>query len=240
MGVVYHARYLVWLDVARCEHLRRTGLSYRELEERGYRMVVGRARACATCAGPATTTRCGSAAGFAKSPRRKVVFGYAVDRMSDGELLVTATTTMFVLDAGHAARPAPERRGLLARLPPPTRSGSTDAYSSRSSLCCRSCRALRAGAGQRLRRGPGARPRPPRMPASGMTPVLRRGVTFADTVVRSRTALAIGRIGDPQGLPLLLTLLEDPEDNVRPSARLRPGTAARHHGRGPAHPHALR
>jgi cyclophilin family peptidyl-prolyl cis-trans isomerase/HEAT repeat protein len=48
--------------------------------------------------------------------------------------------------------------------------------------------------------------------------VLRRGVTFADTVVRSRTALAIGRIGDPQGLPLLLTLLEDPEDNVRPSA----------------------
>ena len=49
-------------------------------------------------------------------------------------------------------------------------------------------------------------------------PVLRRGVTFADTVVRSRTAMAIGRIGDPQGLPLLLTLLEDPEDNVRPSA----------------------
>lgn len=48
--------------------------------------------------------------------------------------------------------------------------------------------------------------------------VLRRGVTFADTVVRSRTALAIGRIGDPQGLPLLLTLLDDPENNVRPSA----------------------
>jgi HEAT repeat protein len=48
--------------------------------------------------------------------------------------------------------------------------------------------------------------------------VLRRGVTFADTVVRSRTALAIGRIGDAQGLPLLLPLLEDPEDNVRPSA----------------------
>ena len=48
--------------------------------------------------------------------------------------------------------------------------------------------------------------------------VLGRGVTFADTVVRSRTALAIGRIGDPQGLPLLLTLLDDPENNVRPSA----------------------
>ena len=48
--------------------------------------------------------------------------------------------------------------------------------------------------------------------------VLRRGVTFADTVVRSRTALAIGRIGDSQGLPLLIDLLDDPEANVRPSA----------------------
>src|SRR3954470_16610838 len=35
MGVVYHARYLVWLDVARCDHLRHSGMSYRELEEAG-------------------------------------------------------------------------------------------------------------------------------------------------------------------------------------------------------------
>src|SRR5919199_1505211 len=32
MGVVYHARYLVWLDIARTEHLRLSGMSYRELE----------------------------------------------------------------------------------------------------------------------------------------------------------------------------------------------------------------
>lgn len=48
--------------------------------------------------------------------------------------------------------------------------------------------------------------------------VIRRGATFADTVVRSRTAMAIGRIGDSRGLPLLQALLEDGEDNVRPSA----------------------
>ena len=40
MGVVYHARYLVWFDIARCEHLRVTGLTYRELEECGLRLVV--------------------------------------------------------------------------------------------------------------------------------------------------------------------------------------------------------
>src|SRR5262249_24169991 len=40
MGVVYHARYLVWLDVARTEHLRLSGTSYRDLETEGLRLVV--------------------------------------------------------------------------------------------------------------------------------------------------------------------------------------------------------
>ena len=40
MGVVYHARYLVWLDVARTEHLRLTGVTYRELEQLGLRLMV--------------------------------------------------------------------------------------------------------------------------------------------------------------------------------------------------------
>jgi acyl-CoA thioester hydrolase len=43
MGVAYHARYLVWLDVARTEHLRRAGASYAELEARGLRLVVSEA-----------------------------------------------------------------------------------------------------------------------------------------------------------------------------------------------------
>ena len=40
MGVVYHARYLVWLDMARTEHLRRCGASYRDLEAAGLRLMV--------------------------------------------------------------------------------------------------------------------------------------------------------------------------------------------------------
>ena len=40
MGVAYHARYLVWLDIARTEHLRRCGLSYRDLEAAGLRLAV--------------------------------------------------------------------------------------------------------------------------------------------------------------------------------------------------------
>ena len=40
MGVAYHARYLVWLDIARTEHLRQCGASYRELETAGLRLAV--------------------------------------------------------------------------------------------------------------------------------------------------------------------------------------------------------
>jgi len=35
MGVVYYANYLVWFEVGRCEWLRVTGSSYRQLEEGG-------------------------------------------------------------------------------------------------------------------------------------------------------------------------------------------------------------
>lgn len=32
MGFVYHANYLVWLDMARTEHLRATGVTYKSME----------------------------------------------------------------------------------------------------------------------------------------------------------------------------------------------------------------
>jgi acyl-CoA thioester hydrolase len=35
MGVVYYANYLVWFEVGRCEWLRGTGSSYRQLEDEG-------------------------------------------------------------------------------------------------------------------------------------------------------------------------------------------------------------
>src|SRR4029453_743476 len=78
MGVAYHARYLVWLDVARTEHLRRLGASYRELEDAGLRLAVS-----------AGSVRSRQPARFDDLVRircwvrdlrsRRVEFGYAVD-----------------------------------------------------------------------------------------------------------------------------------------------------------------
>src|SRR5262249_3502035 len=40
MGVVYHGRHPVWLDIARTEFLRDAGFNYRDLEAQGFRLVV--------------------------------------------------------------------------------------------------------------------------------------------------------------------------------------------------------
>ncbi|HEX2449502.1 MAG TPA: thioesterase family protein [Gemmatimonadales bacterium] len=98
MGVVYHARYLVWLDVARCEHLRVTGLTYRQLEERGLRLAVS--EASIRYRRPARyddllRVRCW----VREVLSRRVTFGYAVERADDGTLLATAATSLLPLDS---------------------------------------------------------------------------------------------------------------------------------------------
>ncbi len=40
MGVVYHGNYLPWFEVGRTALLKEMGLSYREMEQQGYRLPV--------------------------------------------------------------------------------------------------------------------------------------------------------------------------------------------------------
>jgi acyl-CoA thioester hydrolase len=121
MGVAYHARYLVWLDVARCEYLRQTGLSYRDLEASGCHLVVG--EVVIRYRRPARyddllRVRCW----VRDVASRRVVFGYAVEHAENGQLLATATVALLPLDAGMALRRLPDdiaRR--LVPIPDPVR-----------------------------------------------------------------------------------------------------------------------
>jgi acyl-CoA thioester hydrolase len=108
MGVVYHARYLVWLDVARTEHLRQSGMSYRELEASGLRLAVSevavRYRQPARYDDP-IRIRCW----VREAASRRVDFGYAVEHAEDGRLLATASTSLIALDIRMALTRLPER-----------------------------------------------------------------------------------------------------------------------------------
>jgi acyl-CoA thioester hydrolase len=131
MGVVYHARYLVWLDIARTEHLRLRGVSYRELEAAGLRLVVGEAaiRYCRPARyDDPVRIRCW----VREAASRRIEFGYAVEHADAGRLLAAARTSLMVLDASMALTRLPEvvRRLLqpvpdLVRLPYTTQSDRT-------------------------------------------------------------------------------------------------------------------
>jgi acyl-CoA thioester hydrolase len=113
MGVVYHARYLVWLDVARCDYLRHAGTSYRELEQSGLRLAVSeltiRYRQPARYDDP-VRVRCW----VRDVASRRVEFGYAVEHAAEDRLLATATTGLLALDSSMALTRLPDwvRRAL--------------------------------------------------------------------------------------------------------------------------------
>jgi len=121
MGVVYHARYLVWLDIARTDHLRRTGVTYADLERRGLRLAVGELRI--RYRQPAryddlVRVRCW----VRECVPRRVTFGYALDLPETGGMVATAETAMMVLDEEFQwSRLPPDVEGLLPVSPDPVR-----------------------------------------------------------------------------------------------------------------------
>src|SRR5581483_2090791 len=40
MGVVYHANYLVWMEIGRVEYVRSLGFNYKDLENEGFYLAV--------------------------------------------------------------------------------------------------------------------------------------------------------------------------------------------------------
>jgi acyl-CoA thioester hydrolase len=121
MGVVYHARYLVWLDVARTEHLRASGMSYRDLEAAGLRLAVSevavRYRQPARYDDP-IRVRCW----VRDLHSRRVDFGYAVEHDHDHRLLATAFTSLLALDRSMNLTRLPDAvRAVLRPIPDPVR-----------------------------------------------------------------------------------------------------------------------
>lgn len=114
MGVVYHARYLVWLDVARCEHLRSAGMSYAELEARGLRLAVSELRV--RYRQPAryddrVRIRCW----VREAVSRRVCFGYALDLPDQRVQVATAEVALLALGADFSLSRLPA--AVLALLP---------------------------------------------------------------------------------------------------------------------------
>ncbi len=96
MGVVYHANYVVWMEVARVEAIRSVGLNYADMERDGVRIAVLGVevdyRAAARYDDLVNIT-----AKVVEVQSRKLRIEYEIHRASDGQLLATgATRHLFV------------------------------------------------------------------------------------------------------------------------------------------------
>lgn len=121
MGVAYHGRYVVWLDMARTEHLRRTGISYRELEDGGLLLAVTDLRIRFRRAAEyddLVRIRCW----VRDLASRRITFGYAIEHGDHGTLFATAETSLVATDRQFRVVRLPDdvRRRLL-QCPDPVR-----------------------------------------------------------------------------------------------------------------------
>lgn len=103
MGVVYHANYFTWFEIARIELLDQMGCPYLDLEKKGYLLPV--LTCSASFQSPAFfDDRLQVKVEIAKIPLVRIQASYEVRRGS--ELLVTGQTEhAFVSRAGRVVRP---------------------------------------------------------------------------------------------------------------------------------------
>ena len=125
MGVVHHAVYVVWMEAARVEFLKRVGSPYHELERAGVRLPVvelGVVYRAPAAFGQVVEVSCE----LRPLASRAASFQYAVH--SDGRLLAEGFTRHVCCDAQGrvVALPEPVRRVLEAArsaAPSSSRSG---------------------------------------------------------------------------------------------------------------------
>ena len=118
MGVVYHANYLIWCEIARTDLIRTLGASYRELEERGIRLAVSEA-SVRYIAAARYDDRIRVEARLTSVTSRTMIFDYTILNADSKQRLATASTTLISLDAANrvSVLPADVRRALSGLAP---------------------------------------------------------------------------------------------------------------------------
>lgn len=111
MGFLHHARYFVYYEMGRTELLRLSGISYREMEERGLFYVVVKLEARYR-----VPARYDDVLTLITRTERltRVRVDHAYELRRDGRLLAEARSTLALVD--RAGRPTPLPDDIFTRL----------------------------------------------------------------------------------------------------------------------------
>jgi len=116
MGIAHHRNYFVWFELGRTEFCRRQGLTYREIEELGFFIVVVDA-ACHYKKPLRYDDRFIIRTVLREAGLKKFVFAYEVLRAEDREVAATGETVHLVVN--RAGRVSALPRAVLDRLTRP-------------------------------------------------------------------------------------------------------------------------
>jgi acyl-CoA thioester hydrolase len=92
MGVVYHANYLVWMEVGRVEYWRAAGLRYRDMEQEDGILLVVAEVTCRYRAPAFYDDEVIIRTSIAESNARMIRFSYELVEARDGRVLATGET----------------------------------------------------------------------------------------------------------------------------------------------------
>jgi acyl-CoA thioester hydrolase len=108
MGVVYHANYIVWMEVARVEAMRAAGVNYSEMEAEGLRVaVLGVSVEYKVAARYDDLVNVTMRVTELQSRMMKI--SYEMHRQGDGVLLATGETRHLFMDFGMKPTRLPEK-----------------------------------------------------------------------------------------------------------------------------------
>jgi acyl-CoA thioester hydrolase len=115
MGVVYHANYLVWMEVGRVELVRARGYNYKDLEASGYFLSVVEAN-CRYVSAARYDQEVEIQTEMAESNPRLVLFRYEIRSVEPDRLLATGYTRHVWLNRDFRPTRLPEQFHALMRI----------------------------------------------------------------------------------------------------------------------------
>ena len=109
MGVVYHANYIVWMEVGRVEFCRAAGLSYRDMEQAGKLHLAVIEASCRYIAPARYDDEIDIETRIEKATPRGVHFAYIMRHAESGRKLAEGFSRHLFLDRDLKPMRLPER-----------------------------------------------------------------------------------------------------------------------------------
>jgi acyl-CoA thioester hydrolase len=109
MGIVYHANYLVWMELGRVEYCRAVGVRYRDMEEQdGILLAVAKVE-CRFLHPARYDEEIVVETDIARAHSRLVTFHYLMKRADDGHLLAEGETIHVFCDRALQRKKLPPK-----------------------------------------------------------------------------------------------------------------------------------